>query len=152
MLEVLMQIVAIVFISLCQQAKQQRLAEDYAAVNETLETASGFVSDTERTLEDVDAIVQVRLSWSCSITDFFMSLEVSGGIRNLGPFVFLWLTKWGGMCHNLIDWYGAAVSESLYWIYSYYGFLSLKLANLIWKQFVDSWRLNKLRSQPHLPF
>lgn len=73
-LEVLMLIVAIMFISLCQQAKQQRLAEDHAAVNETLETASGFISETERTLEDVDAIVQVRPSCSCRPTDFFMSL------------------------------------------------------------------------------
>lgn len=42
------------------QAKQQRLAEDHAAVNETLDTARGFISETERTVADVDIIVQVR--------------------------------------------------------------------------------------------
>ncbi len=48
------------FISLCPQVKQQRLAEDHAAVNDTLDTARGFISETESTVAEVDAIVQVR--------------------------------------------------------------------------------------------
>lgn len=41
------------------QAKQQRLSEDYAAVNHTLEIASDFISETQRTVAEVDAMVQV---------------------------------------------------------------------------------------------
>ncbi|GLD62392.1 laminin subunit alpha-4, partial [Lates japonicus] len=38
--------------------KQQRLTEDHTAVNDTLEVARGFISDTERTVAEVDAMVQ----------------------------------------------------------------------------------------------
>lgn len=48
------------FISLSPQAKQQRLTEDHAAVNETLEIARDSISETERTVAEVDAMVQVR--------------------------------------------------------------------------------------------
>ncbi|XP_041661405.1 laminin subunit alpha-4 [Cheilinus undulatus] len=40
------------------QAKQQRLSEDYAAVNDTLETAQGFISETEQAVDGMDALVQ----------------------------------------------------------------------------------------------
>lgn len=50
----------IMFISLCPQAKQRRLEEDHAAVNETLDTARGLISQTERAVAEMDAIVQVR--------------------------------------------------------------------------------------------
>lgn len=40
------------------EAKQQRLTEDYAAVNDTLEIASELNSETERTVAEVDAMVQ----------------------------------------------------------------------------------------------
>uniref|UniRef100_A0A3Q1IK94 Laminin, alpha 4 n=1 Tax=Anabas testudineus TaxID=64144 RepID=A0A3Q1IK94_ANATE len=40
------------------EAKQQRLTEDNTAVNDTLETAGGFISDTERTIAEVNAMVQ----------------------------------------------------------------------------------------------
>uniref|UniRef100_A0A3Q4BIK6 Laminin, alpha 4 n=1 Tax=Mola mola TaxID=94237 RepID=A0A3Q4BIK6_MOLML len=40
------------------KAQQQRLAEDHTAVNETLDTARGFISETERTMADVNALVQ----------------------------------------------------------------------------------------------
>ncbi|XP_047430027.1 laminin subunit alpha-4 [Mugil cephalus] len=40
------------------EAKQQRLTEDQAAVNDTVETARGFISLTERTVAEVDAMVQ----------------------------------------------------------------------------------------------
>ncbi|XP_039981143.1 laminin subunit alpha-4 [Xiphias gladius] len=40
------------------EVKQQRLTEDHAAVNDTLEVARGFISDTERTVAEVDAMVQ----------------------------------------------------------------------------------------------
>lgn len=52
-----------VFTSLCHQAKQQRLTEDHAAVNDTLEKAGGFISDTESSAAEVNAMVQVRSSW-----------------------------------------------------------------------------------------
>lgn len=42
------------------QAKQQRLADDHDTVNKTLDTARGFISETKRTVVEVDAIVQVR--------------------------------------------------------------------------------------------
>jgi len=42
------------------QAKQQRLTEDHSAVNSTLETGRVFISETERTVAEVDAMVQVR--------------------------------------------------------------------------------------------
>lgn len=42
------------------QAKQQRLIEHHADVNNTLITARGFVSEAERTVGEVDAMVQVR--------------------------------------------------------------------------------------------
>ena len=42
------------------QAKQERLTEDHAAVNDTLEIASGFILETEKTVAEVDAMVQVR--------------------------------------------------------------------------------------------
>lgn len=101
LLEVLMLFVAIMFISLCQQAKQQILFEDHAVVNETIDTAQGFISETERTVEDVDAIVQVRPSW-CTRTNFFLwGMGVSGGIWKLCPFAFLWRRR---VYHNLIEW------------------------------------------------
>lgn len=50
------------FISPCHQAKQERLAEDHAAVNNTLDTARGLISETERAVVEIDAIVQVRLT------------------------------------------------------------------------------------------
>uniref|UniRef100_A0A8C4EVD9 Laminin, alpha 4 n=1 Tax=Dicentrarchus labrax TaxID=13489 RepID=A0A8C4EVD9_DICLA len=40
------------------EARQQRLAEDHTAVNETLDIARGFISETERTVAEVDALVQ----------------------------------------------------------------------------------------------
>uniref|UniRef100_A0A3Q3KW01 Laminin, alpha 4 n=1 Tax=Mastacembelus armatus TaxID=205130 RepID=A0A3Q3KW01_9TELE len=40
------------------ESKQQKLAEDHAAVNDTLEIATVFISDTERTVTEVDAMVQ----------------------------------------------------------------------------------------------
>uniref|UniRef100_A0A8D0A355 Laminin, alpha 4 n=1 Tax=Sander lucioperca TaxID=283035 RepID=A0A8D0A355_SANLU len=40
------------------EVKQQRLTEDHAAVNDTLETARGSFSEAERTLAEVDAMVQ----------------------------------------------------------------------------------------------
>ncbi|XP_031717419.1 laminin subunit alpha-4 [Anarrhichthys ocellatus] len=40
------------------EAKQQRLTEDHAAVNDTLGIASGSISETERTVAEVDAMVQ----------------------------------------------------------------------------------------------
>uniref|UniRef100_UPI0037E8F82A laminin subunit alpha-4 n=1 Tax=Semicossyphus pulcher TaxID=241346 RepID=UPI0037E8F82A len=40
------------------QAKQQRLAEDRTAVNDTLDTAQGFLSETERAVAGMDALVQ----------------------------------------------------------------------------------------------
>lgn len=40
------------------EAKQQRLTEDHMAVNNTLETARGFISETERAVAEVDAMVQ----------------------------------------------------------------------------------------------
>lgn len=60
------------------QAKQQRLAEDHAAVNETLETARGFISETERTVADLDIIVQVRSAHRPM--DCFMSSGENGKI------------------------------------------------------------------------
>ncbi|XP_060947763.1 laminin subunit alpha-4 [Limanda limanda] len=40
------------------EAKQLLLTEDHTAVNDTLEAARGFISDTERTVAEVDAMVQ----------------------------------------------------------------------------------------------
>ncbi|XP_028253494.1 laminin subunit alpha-4 [Parambassis ranga] len=40
------------------EAKQQRLIEHHADVNDTLETARGFVSEAERTVGEMDAMVQ----------------------------------------------------------------------------------------------
>ncbi|XP_072218909.1 laminin subunit alpha-4 [Leuresthes tenuis] len=40
------------------EAKQQRLTEDRSAVNSTLETGRVFISETERTVAEVDAMVQ----------------------------------------------------------------------------------------------
>lgn len=40
------------------EAKQRRLEEDHAAVNETLDTARGLISETERTVAEMDLIVQ----------------------------------------------------------------------------------------------
>ncbi|XP_073348955.1 laminin subunit alpha-4 [Pagrus major] len=40
------------------EAKQQRLADDHTTVNKTLDTARGFISETKRTVVEVDAIVQ----------------------------------------------------------------------------------------------
>ncbi|XP_060907248.1 laminin subunit alpha-4 [Labrus mixtus] len=40
------------------QSKQQRLAEDHAAVNATLETARGFISETDGAVAGMDALVQ----------------------------------------------------------------------------------------------
>lgn len=37
-----------------------RVDEDHAAVMKTLDAARGFISDTERTVAEADAIVQVR--------------------------------------------------------------------------------------------
>lgn len=51
------------FISLCHQEKQQRLTEEHATVNDTLEIASGFIFDTESTAAEVNAMVQVRSTW-----------------------------------------------------------------------------------------
>lgn len=39
--------------------KQQKLEEDLAAVNKTLDLARGFISETEGTVADIDALVQV---------------------------------------------------------------------------------------------
>lgn len=40
------------------QAKQQRLTEDHAAVSSTLETAGGFISETEQAVAGMDALVK----------------------------------------------------------------------------------------------
>ncbi|XP_035473897.2 laminin subunit alpha-4 [Scophthalmus maximus] len=40
------------------EAKQQMLTEDHTAVNDTLEESRGLISDTERTVAEVDAMVQ----------------------------------------------------------------------------------------------
>lgn len=64
------------FISLCPQAKQQRLTEDHAAVNDTLEIASGFISDTDRTVTEVNAMVQVRSTYLTVIDRTHSSLSV----------------------------------------------------------------------------
>lgn len=40
------------------EARQQRLAEDHTAVNDTLAIARGFISETESAVADVDALVQ----------------------------------------------------------------------------------------------
>ncbi|CAK6968191.1 laminin subunit alpha-4 [Scomber scombrus] len=40
------------------EAKNQRVTEDLAAVNDTLEIASGLILETERTVAEVDAMVQ----------------------------------------------------------------------------------------------
>ena len=40
--------------------KQQRLIEDHAAINNTLEAARGFISETEEMVAEVEAMVQVR--------------------------------------------------------------------------------------------
>ncbi|KAF3844256.1 hypothetical protein F7725_013597 [Dissostichus mawsoni] len=44
----------------CQEilARKQRLTEEYAAVNDTLETSRGSISDTERTVAEMEAMVQ----------------------------------------------------------------------------------------------
>uniref|UniRef100_A0A3Q1FGE6 Laminin subunit alpha 4 n=2 Tax=Acanthochromis polyacanthus TaxID=80966 RepID=A0A3Q1FGE6_9TELE len=41
-----------------KEAKQQTLTQDHAAVNDTLETAQAFISETERTVAEVEAMVQ----------------------------------------------------------------------------------------------
>ncbi|XP_034555452.1 laminin subunit alpha-4 isoform X2 [Notolabrus celidotus] len=40
------------------QAKQQRLSEDQAAVHDTLDTAAGFISEAEQAVAGMDALVQ----------------------------------------------------------------------------------------------
>lgn len=50
------------FFFLRQQAQQQRLEEDYTTVGETLDTARGFINETERTMADMNALVQVSLT------------------------------------------------------------------------------------------
>ncbi|XP_034068297.1 laminin subunit alpha-4 [Gymnodraco acuticeps] len=40
------------------EARKQRLTEEYAAVNDTLETSRGSISDTERTVAEMEAMVQ----------------------------------------------------------------------------------------------
>lgn len=50
----------IMFVSVCPQAKQQRLTEDHNDVNDTLGIARGSISETESTVAEVDAMVQVR--------------------------------------------------------------------------------------------
>lgn len=42
------------------QAKQQRLLEDYASINETLDVAKGLISGTDVIVADMDALVQVK--------------------------------------------------------------------------------------------
>ncbi|KAA8583241.1 hypothetical protein FQN60_015787 [Etheostoma spectabile] len=49
------------------EAKQQRLTEDHAAVNDTLEVARGSVSETQRTVSEVDAMVQNVSGYHASI-------------------------------------------------------------------------------------
>ncbi|XP_008283859.1 laminin subunit alpha-4 [Stegastes partitus] len=41
-----------------KEVKQQTVTQDHAAVNNTLEAAKGFISDTERTVAEVDGMVQ----------------------------------------------------------------------------------------------
>lgn len=86
------------------QVKQEKLEEDHTAVNKTLDLARGFISETETTVADVDALVQVRPTLVCWPRDGFMSWgSVVKMERSLGPTVSLWLGKWGSMYHNLID-------------------------------------------------
>ncbi|XP_068198931.1 laminin subunit alpha-4 isoform X2 [Antennarius striatus] len=49
------------------EAKQQRLAEDHDAVNETLDVARGFISEAEWTMVDVYALVQNVTEYHASI-------------------------------------------------------------------------------------
>ncbi|XP_034756843.1 laminin subunit alpha-4 [Etheostoma cragini] len=49
------------------EAKQQRLTEDHAAVNDTLEIARGSVSEAQRTVAEVDAMVQNVSGYHASI-------------------------------------------------------------------------------------
>lgn len=70
------------------QAKQQRLFEDYASINETLDVARGLISETDLIVADMDALVQVRrvmfrlisvsprLTPSFKIKNIFLSLSL----------------------------------------------------------------------------
>uniref|UniRef100_A0A668A1C6 Laminin, alpha 4 n=2 Tax=Myripristis murdjan TaxID=586833 RepID=A0A668A1C6_9TELE len=49
------------------EARQQRLAEDHAAVNDTLETAAGFISEATSTVAEVDAMVQNLTEYHAAI-------------------------------------------------------------------------------------
>lgn len=50
----------VVSLSLWLQVKQQKLSENHVAVNETINVGRGFISETERTVADVNVLVQVR--------------------------------------------------------------------------------------------
>ncbi len=102
----------IIFISMYLQAKQQRLEEDHAAVNETLDIARGFISETERTVAEMNDIVQVRPTVGTS--DCQMDLihklwqmerteKCLAACCPYAPRLSLWLTKSGSMYYNLID-------------------------------------------------
>ncbi|XP_071755332.2 laminin subunit alpha-4 [Centroberyx gerrardi] len=53
------------------EARQQRLAEDHAAVNDTLEIAAGFISETNRTVAEVDTMVQ-------NVTEYHAAIDGAG--------------------------------------------------------------------------
>lgn len=54
--------------------KQQRLADNSAAVSETLDAARGFISETEATINEVDVLVQVKLDITVLIQPVFFKL------------------------------------------------------------------------------
>ncbi|XP_034999448.2 laminin subunit alpha-4 [Hippoglossus stenolepis] len=56
------------------EAKQLLLTEDHTAVNDTLEAAGGFISDTERTVAEVDAMVQNVTEYHAAIDGASQSL------------------------------------------------------------------------------
>uniref|UniRef100_A0A3Q3B6Z3 Laminin subunit alpha 4 n=1 Tax=Kryptolebias marmoratus TaxID=37003 RepID=A0A3Q3B6Z3_KRYMA len=53
-----------------KEAKQQRLAEDHSVINSTLETGRDFISETEKTVAQVDAMVQ-------NVTEYHAAIDGS---------------------------------------------------------------------------
>ncbi|KAM3861119.1 laminin subunit alpha-4 [Diretmus argenteus] len=53
------------------EAKQQRLAEDHSAVNDTLEIAGGIISEIQTTVAEVDAMVQ-------NVTEYHAAIDGAG--------------------------------------------------------------------------
>ncbi|KAM7367556.1 hypothetical protein PAMP_013845 [Pampus punctatissimus] len=66
-----------------KEAKQQRLTEDHAAINDTLEIASGFISETERTMAEVDAMVQNVTEYHAAIDGASQKLTEKTGQLSL---------------------------------------------------------------------